>query len=202
MKDRNYPRQQTPMPADRIAGRSLMEDMTRARAIALFADEGYPVKSLSDDGLHEAWINLQRKYHEGGRSPDPQKAQMINVAYDILKREPLSGNDDVHEDVDADLPLVEYTVWGWDGEYLLPGFRIECTTRQFDKVITMARVRLRHGFIWPLGVLLQPRASSYDARLLLIYINGHPVNPPQSFETEGDPRVDQRLKMLLSKYNT
>jgi hypothetical protein len=190
------------MPADRIAGRSLMEAMTRARAIALFADEGYPVKSLSDDGLHQAWINLQRKYHEGGRSPDPQMAQMINMAYDILKREPLSGNDDVHEEADADLPLDEYIVWGWDREYLIPGFPIECTPRHFTNVITMARVRLRRGFIWPLGVLLQPKATSYDSRLLLIYINGHSVNPPQSFETEGDPSVDQGLKTWLAKYNT
>ena len=75
-----------------------MEAMTRARAFALFADEGLWVKSLSEDGLHEAWIILQRKYHEGGRSPDPQKSQMVNVAYDILKREPLLGDDDVHED--------------------------------------------------------------------------------------------------------
>jgi hypothetical protein len=179
-----------------------MEAMTRASAVALFADEGYPAKSLSEDGLHQAWINIQRIYHEGGRSPDPQKAQMINMAYDILKREPLSGDDDVPEAPDPDLPLDEYTVWGWDGEYLTPGFRVECTIRQFNKVITMARERLRRGFTRPLGVLLQPRTTSYDSRILLIYLNGHSVNPPQSFETESDPRADQRLRTLLSKYNT
>jgi hypothetical protein len=48
-----------------------MEATTRASAVAFFANEGYAVKSLSKDGLHQAWINLQRKYHEGGQNPDP-----------------------------------------------------------------------------------------------------------------------------------
>ncbi len=178
-----------------------MEAMTRAYAVIFFADEGYSVQSLSKDGLHQAWIDLQRKYHEAGQSPDPQKALMVNMAYDILKREPLSEDDDVHEESDTDLPLDEYTVWGWDGEYLIRGFRVGCTVRQFNKVIKMARNRLRHGFKPVLAVLLQPRATSYDPHLLLIYLNGHSVNPPQSLETESDPRVDQRLKMWLSKYN-
>ncbi len=174
--------------------------MTRASAVAFFAAEGYSVKSLSKDGLHQAWINLQRRYHEGGESPDPEKAQTINVAYDILKREPLSGDDDAHEEFDADLPLDEYTVWGWDGEYLTPGFRVGCTVRQFNKVIQMARERLRRGFIRPMAVLLQPRTTSYDPHLLLIYLNGHSVNPPQRVETESDPSIDQHLKSWLSSY--
>jgi hypothetical protein len=174
--------------------------MTRASAVAFFADEGYSVNSLSKDGLHQAWINLQRRYHEGGQSPDPQKAQMSNMAYDILKREPLSGDDDAHEESDTDLPLDEYTVWGWDGEYLTSGFRVECTVRQFNKVIKMARERLRRGFIRPLAVLLQPRTTSYDPHLLLIYLNGHLVKPPQRVETESDPRVDQHLKAWLASY--
>jgi hypothetical protein len=87
-----------------------MEATTRASAVAFFANEGYAVKSLSKDGLHQAWINLQRKYHEGGQNPDPEKAQLINAAYDILKREPPSGDDDAHEESDTDLPLDEYTV--------------------------------------------------------------------------------------------
>ncbi len=99
-------------------------------------------------------------------------------------------------------PWTRYTVWGWDGKYMIPGFRVKCTTREFNKVIVMARKRLRHGFIWPLGVLLQPGTSSYDTRLLLIYLNGHSVTPPLSFETESDPRVDESLKTWLSKYNT
>jgi hypothetical protein len=177
-----------------------VEAMTRASAVAFFAGEGYSVKSLSKDGLHQAWINLQRKYHEGGQNPDPQKAQMSNMAYDILKREPRSGDDDAHEECDTDLPLDEYTVWGWDGEYLTPGFRVECTVRQFNKVIKMARERLRRGFIRPLAVLLQPRTTSYDPHLLLIYLNGHLVNPPQRVETEGDPRVDRHLKAWLASY--
>jgi hypothetical protein len=89
----------------------------------------------------------------------------------------------------------------WDGEYLTPGFRIECSARQFSKVVKMARERLRRGFIRPLAVLLQPRTTSYDPHLLLIYLNGHSVNPPQRFETEGDPRVDQHLKKRLARYN-
>lgn len=178
-----------------------MEAMTRARAVAFFANEGYSVKSLSKDGLHQAWINLHRKYHEGGQSPDPEKAQMINMAYDILKREPLSGDDDAREESDTDLPLDEYTVWGWDGEYLTSGFHVECTARQFGKVIEMARERLRRGFIRPQAVLLQPRTTSYDPHLLLIYVNGHSVNPPQRFETEGDPSTDRHLKAQLARYN-
>ena len=94
-----------------------------------------------------------------------------------------------------------YTVWGWDGEYLTPGFRVECTARQFNKVIRMARERLRRGFIRPLAVLLQPRTTSYDPHLLLIYLNGHSVNPPQRFETEGDPSADRHLKESLATYN-
>ena len=179
--------------------------MTRASAVALFANEGFPVKSLSKDGLHQAWISLQRKYHEGGRSPDPQKAQMINVAYDVLKREPPPGDDDTDDAPDADLPLdlplEEYTVWGWDGEYLTAGFRVECTPRQFDKVIKMARERLRRGFIRPLAVLLQPRATSYDPHLLLIYVNGHSVNPPERFESEREPGADKHLKAALARFN-
>lgn len=182
-----------------------MEAMTRASAVALFADEGYSVQGLSKDELHHAWINLQRKYHEGGQSPDPQKAQMVNMAYDILKRAPRSGEYDAHEESDGEsdtgLPLGEYTVWGWDGEYLTPGFHVECTARQFNKVIKMARDRLRRGFIWPRAVLLQPRTTSYDPHLLLIYLNGHSVNPPQRLETEADPRVDHDLKAKLSRYN-
>jgi hypothetical protein len=174
--------------------------MTRASAVAFFAAEGYSVTSLSKDGLHQAWINLQRKYHEGGQRPDAEKAQTINVAYDVLKREPRSGDDDAHEEADADLPLDEYTVWGWDGEYLTPGFRVECTARQFGKVIKMARERLRRGFIRPLAVLLQPRTTSYDPHLLLIYLNGHSVNPPQRVETEADPSVDRHLKAWLTSY--
>ncbi len=180
---------------------TLMEAMSRASAVALFADEGYSVRGLSRDGLRQAWINLQRRYHEGGQSPDPHKAQMINMAYDVLKREPPSGDDDAREESDADLPLEEYTVWGWDGEYLTPGFRVECTVRQFNKVIRMARERLRRGFIRPLAVLLQPRTTSYDPHLLLIYLNGHSVNPPQRFETEGDPSADRHLKESLATYN-
>ena len=179
-----------------------METMTRAHAVALFADEGYSVESLSEDGLHQAWIVLQKKYHEGGRSPDPEKSQMVNVAYDILKREPVSGDDDVHEESDASLPLNEYTVWGWDGKDLIPGFRVECTTRGFNKVIVTARKRLRRGFIWPLGVLLQSGASSYNTQLLLIYLNGHSLNPPLVFDVESDPRSDQHLKAWLSRYTT
>ena len=30
---------------------------------------------------------------------------MINMAYDVLKREPPSGDDDAREESDADLPL-------------------------------------------------------------------------------------------------
>ncbi len=181
---------------------TLVEVMTRASAVAFFAAEGYSVKSLSRDGLHQAWINLQRKYHEGGQNPDPQKAQMANMAYDILKRESPLGDDDAREEHDTNLPMDEYTVWGWDGVYLTPGFRVACSARQFDKVINMARERLRRGFIRPLAVLLQPRTSSYDPHLLLIYLNGHSVNPPQKFETDGDPRVDQQLKARLARYNT
>jgi len=179
-----------------------MEAMTRARAVALFANEGYSVKGLSKDGLHQAWINLQRKYHEGGQSPDPQMAQMVNMAYDLLKREPASGDDDAREAPDTDLPRDEYTVWGWDGEYLTPGFQVDCTARQFSKVIDMARERLRRGFIRPLAVLLEPRTTSYDPHLLLIYVNGHSVNPPRRFETDGDPSADRHLKAELSRYNT
>ena len=51
---------------------------------------------------------------------------------------------------DTDLPMEEFTMWGWDGKYMIPGFRVKCTTREFNKVIVMARKRLRHGFIWPL----------------------------------------------------
>ena len=187
---------------DDPSGGSLMEAMTRARAVAFFANEGYSVKSLSKDGLHQAWINLQRKYHEGGLNPDPQKAQMINMAYDILKREPPSGDEDAREESGTDLPVDEYKVWGWDGEYLTLGFHVECTPRQFNKVIEMARERLRRGFIRPLAVLLQPRTTSYDPHLLLIYVNGHSVNPPQRFESEGDPSTDRHLKGQLARYNT
>ena len=171
-----------------------MNLMTRASAAAFFTDEGCAVERLSKDELRRAWITLQRRYHEGGQSPDPEKAQMTNMAYDILKREPLSEGDDADEQAATDLPAHDNTVWGWDGEYLTPGFRVACTAQQFGKVIEMARERLRRGFIWPRAVLLQPGTTSYEPHLLLIYLNGHSVNPPRRFETESDPRVDQHLK--------
>jgi hypothetical protein len=51
-----------------------------------------------------------------------------------------------------------------------------------------------------MAVLLQPRTTSYDPHLLLIYLNGHSVNPPQRVETESDPSIDQHLKSWLSSY--
>jgi hypothetical protein len=173
--------------------------MDRASAVALFASEGFFVESVSKDQLHKAWITIQRKYHEGGQNADPQKSQTFNIAYDILKEQPSPKKADQQPD---DLPLDEYTVWGWDGEYLIPGFRIECSARGFDNVIKMARGRLRHGFKWPRAILLQPRTASYNPYLLLIYVNGHLVNPPLALQTESDPRVDQHLKSILCRYNT
>jgi hypothetical protein len=115
-----------------------------------------------------------------------------------LKRPPSPEEVDQPPD---DLPLDEYTVWGWNGEYLIPGFRIECSTRGFDNVVKMARQRLRHGFKWPRANLLQPRASSYSPYLLLIDVNGHSINPPITLQTESDPRVDQHLKSILGRYD-
>lgn len=178
-----------------------MKSIARTSARAFFTEEGYAVDSLSKDELHRAWITLQRKYHEGGQDPDPQKAQMANMAYDVLKRESALPVDDADEEADKNLPLDEYTVWGWDGEYLFPGFCVACAAQHFNKVIVMARERLRRGFVWPRAILLQPRTTSYDPHLLLVYLNGHSVNPPRRLDTEMDPRVDQHLKATLSRYN-
>jgi hypothetical protein len=179
-----------------------MKSTPHMSARAFFSGEGYAVESLSKDQLHQAWITLQRKYHEGGESPDPQKAQMANMAYDVLKRASEEPADDADDEADAKLPLDEYTVWGWDGEYIFPGFSVTCTARNFNKVIRMARDRLRRGFIWPKAVLLQPKTTSYDPYLLLVYLNGHLVNPPRRLDTERDPRVDPHLKAMLSRYNS
>jgi hypothetical protein len=66
----------------------LTQATTYAVAAVVFAHEGEDPRGKDPDALREAWLRLQRRYHEAGTSPDPAKLADINAAYGVLKDGP------------------------------------------------------------------------------------------------------------------
>src|ERR1044072_1584978 len=130
----------------------LREDiMSRDQALRIFSHFGQPV--FNDDDPRTAWINLQRKYHEGGREPNPEALTLINRAYGILKSASSKRGPQQAAPVYSD--TARYEVYGWDGRALIPGYVIEATPEQFGEIVTQAMQRLRQGFKRPTSIVLR-----------------------------------------------
>ena len=109
------------------------DTLSREEALRIFARYGEPV--LSGDDPKVAWKKLARVYHEAGSRPDPQAWSWINRAYGVLKSQKAPAAMQGFTNFDAQ-DAEPYEVWGWDGRFLMPGYKIEATPAQFGEVVT------------------------------------------------------------------
>lgn len=176
-----------------LAGVRRLLEMSEPEAEAVFGREGYNARSMDKDALRDAWVQLQRRYHEGGSTPNPTRIAAINGAYDTLKNR-------AQQPVDSEVPdasdPVTYQVWGWDGRLFTKGFTVQCPPTTMSELPRMANERLRQGFRRPKAILIEPVSPGGRRSMTLIAVDGRPV-PHASHGVIADPGQDPVFRSWL-----
>jgi hypothetical protein len=153
--------------------------------IMVFELEGeFPIAGNAS-ALKQAWVRLQRRYHEAGCAPDPKRIATINAAYSALKR--LAGEGDPR--MMGGPESKTYRVWAWDGERLTKGVSERFSPRQFPEVARVAVERMSWGFRRPRAIFLEDDEDEWN--VLMIHMSGRDVIPPRKFPRQGNVNLAQ-----------
>ena len=168
----------------------MADDSEYRTYIMVFELEGeFPIAGNAS-ALKQAWVRLQRRYHEAGCAPDPKRIATINAAYSALKR--LAGENGSRT---AGSPESKtYRVWAWDGERLMKGASERFSPSQFPEVARAAVERMSWGFRRPRAIFLQDDEDEWN--LLMIHMSGRDVIPPRKFPRQGNVNLAQDPNLL------
>jgi hypothetical protein len=164
---------------------AMADDLEYRNFIMVFELEGeFPIAGNAL-ALKQAWVRLQRRYHEAGCAPDPKRVATINAAYSALKR--LAGEGDPRTTGSPESKT--YRVWAWDGERLTKGVSERSSPNQFPEVARVAMERMSWGFRRPRAIFLEDDEDEWN--LLMIHMSGRDVVPPRKFPRQGSVNLAQ-----------
>jgi hypothetical protein len=161
------------------------DDLEYRTHIMVFELEGEFPMAGNAPALKQAWVRLQRRYHEAGCAPDPKRIATINAAYSALKR--LAGKDDSRTAGSSESKT--YRVWAWDGERLTKGVAERSSPDRFPEVARMAVERMSWGFRRPRAIFLEDDEDEWN--LLMIHMSGRDVIPPRKFPRQANVNLAQ-----------
>ena len=163
----------------------MADDLEYRNFIMVFELEGeFPIAGNAS-ALKQAWVRLQRRYHEAGCAPDPKRIATINAAYSALKR--FAGEDNSRAAGNPESKT--YRVWAWDGERLTKGVSERSSPNLFPEVARMAMERMSWGFRRPRAIFLEDDEDEWY--LLMIHMSGRDVIPPRKFPRQGNVNLAQ-----------
>jgi hypothetical protein len=164
---------------------AVADDLEYRTYIMVFELEGEFPMAGNASALKQAWVRLQRRYHEAGFAPDPKRIATINAAYSALKR--LAGKDNWKTAGNSESKT--YRVWAWDGERLTKGVSERFSPDRFPEVARMAVDRMSWGFRRPRAIFLEDDEDEWN--LLMIHMSGKDVIPPRKFPRQANVNLAQ-----------